>query len=233
MTSARGNSIESRWLRRGHLGPKATFPAVSSGHAPWGDRWHEVPLDGGDGVPMRLEYEGHDGEPATSVAAVFPAPDGRGMARVELRRSDMGWSFGRITIEPFDAEYGQRALGALGYGAARKQVGEWLKDDRLAPYLGDEWMTKAPRPGRAGRDSRFYARKAEQYVAACDADPKRPVAYLIERSDEYLTEGQVRWYLSEARRRGLLTKPKPGHAGGELTVEGRQLLDDSRDEGGK
>lgn len=75
------------------------------------------------------------------------------------------------------------------------------------------------RVGRAGRDDRYYAEWAAQYV---QADSRRPVADLAERYG--LKSTQVGTIIQEARSRGLLPSTKQGRAGGLLTQKARLLL---------
>lgn len=95
-----------------------------------------------------------------------------------------------------------------------------------------EWaeaMKAAPRPGRRGRDDRFYAALARDYVVVLSTSSS-PVADLGEKYA--MSRSQVRNLLHEARQRGLLTTPATrGQAGGELTDRARALLEEGDDDG--
>jgi hypothetical protein len=77
------------------------------------------------------------------------------------------------------------------------------------------------RPGRRGRPDRFYAEVAAEYVDALAGG--RPIKDVSR--ERFLSASQVRDLVSEARRRGLLTKPPKGRAGGHLTAKARAELD--------
>jgi hypothetical protein len=103
--------------------------------------------------------------------------------------------------------------------------------DRLAwcgPWgeaIAERWATafaEIPRPGRRGRDDRAYAEMAALYVEELATNPRSAVKTLALRLS--YADSQVRSILSEARRRGLLTRPPRGRAGGELTSGALELL---------
>jgi len=76
------------------------------------------------------------------------------------------------------------------------------------------------RPGRRGRSARDYAAIAALYVDAYGSGTEvKDVADALGYST-----ASVRNFLSEARRRGLLTRVGQGRAGGELTAEAIELL---------
>ncbi|HWT78643.1 MAG TPA: hypothetical protein VN648_07550 [Candidatus Methylomirabilis sp.] len=77
------------------------------------------------------------------------------------------------------------------------------------------------RPGRRGRDDLFYAGWAAKYLDSVATGPA-PLARLADK--EHLNESTIRGILQEARRRGLLTEPPPGRAGGQLTDKALALL---------
>jgi hypothetical protein len=77
------------------------------------------------------------------------------------------------------------------------------------------------RPGMRGRDDRDYAELASKYVEML-AGGRAPVKRLAEHL--HMAESRVANLLSEARRRGVLTVPPSGRAGGRLTGYGNRLL---------
>jgi hypothetical protein len=81
-----------------------------------------------------------------------------------------------------------------------------------------------PTGGRRRRDPAEFARWAALYVDACtrSAHPRE----LLARETSYSTE-HVRDTIAYARHLGLLTKPRPGRAGGQLTPKAKELLKES------
>jgi len=133
-----------------------------------------------------------------------------------------------MALEIFPATLSPPKEG-LTHAVYKSLTFEWLRTD-LRSWLGMnppeveeavELGGLALRPGRAGQNPVFYAEWARRYVDALDAT-SRPLADLARRWS--LSEGAIRGYLHEARRRGLLTEPPPGKAGGRLTVEALKLL---------
>jgi hypothetical protein len=79
------------------------------------------------------------------------------------------------------------------------------------------------RPRRnVGRDDRFFALLAREYVDRLAARSISPVADIARRRD--LKSAHVRDLLHEARVRGVLTAAKPGRREGALTAYGLTLL---------
>jgi hypothetical protein len=82
----------------------------------------------------------------------------------------------------------------------------------------------ARRPGSSGRPDRFYLDIAVRYLEAVSGrHPVEDVAAQLGMERRY-----IRDLLHEARRRGLLTKPPRGRAGGRLTGKAEKLLDRER-----
>jgi hypothetical protein len=202
--------------------------------APDGYRWWEkVPASG-----VRLEWTERAGE-VVELAAVSPFGDWA--LRVALAPGDDDEPTVTEVVlcpQPGGEPIGARRLRKLGFGAVVDAVNDWLSDPYLRERLGSPWTRPIPRPGRRGRADVEYARWARRYVEALAHAPRNPVKHLIDTApaDEVLTAGQVRWYLGEARKRGLLTDAPAGSAGGKLTAKARSLLaelDRVRDEKGK
>lgn len=101
--------------------------------------------------------------------------------------------------------------------AARQQITDTF--GRLGDDMLDAFKNPG-RPGRRGRDDGFYAALASRYVALLGSG--HPV---VDLAKEFGQEPpRVRNWLHEARRRGVLSHPTPGKAGGDLTQKGRDLL---------
>jgi hypothetical protein len=106
---------------------------------------------------------------------------------------------------------------------AREELAEFARDPlwEEAASLWD-FLHKQPRPGRAGHPDKLYASVASMYAYALDQGSHHPVVDVAERMR--LSRARVRDLLHEARRRGLLTSPPQGHAGGELTARADEIL---------
>jgi hypothetical protein len=148
------------------------------------------------------------------------------LVRVRLRRFDKEPTVRRVAIEIRDetSEVTSQLVRRLGLVEALEAV---LEDWSVGRALGSVWHHRLRRPGRRGRPEVEYAEWARRYVEALERNKRQPTAQLLADDAEagiHRTDGEVRWYLSEARRRGLLTKAPPGKAGGSLTAKARRLL---------
>lgn len=81
------------------------------------------------------------------------------------------------------------------------------------------------RPGRRGRDDRFYAVLVRDYSGLVATSPT-PVKELANKLG--YSASQIRNLLYTARQRGLLTASEPGKAGGDETDKCREILDGAR-----
>jgi hypothetical protein len=80
------------------------------------------------------------------------------------------------------------------------------------------------RPGRSGRPDVWYAKVADRYVHLLGIS-NTPTKTLAE--EMYISASSARDVLSEARRRGLLTRPPvTGRPGGELTEKAKRVVQD-------
>jgi hypothetical protein len=96
-----------------------------------------------------------------------------------------------------------------------KHFGIWFDAD-LDDFHGRR------RPGRIGRPDVWYAQVADRYVQLLRSSDT-PTKTLAE--EMYISASSARDVLSEARRRGLLTRPPVrGRPGGELTEKASKLL---------
>jgi hypothetical protein len=89
-----------------------------------------------------------------------------------------------------------------------------------------------PPPGRAGRPDLYSARLARLYTQFADPRPdgtraNAPLANLAEAGGTSTNTMARR--IKEARARGLLTSPKRGQVGGDLTDKARALLAEEGD----
>ena len=108
----------------------------------------------------------------------------------------------------FEAELERVKLGKPLIHHAGYHVADALKEPR--------------RPGRRGRSNEFFAAFAAEYIELIHQGSKRPVQELAERRN--LSADYVRDVLNQARNRGLLTRPRNGCAGGQLTGKALALL---------
>lgn len=115
---------------------------------------------------------------------------------------------------------------------------EWLEESDKAGEVTAEYKEYlrtfasglGERPGRRGREDHFYAALAALYVDKLGTT-HAPVAELADELG--YSASQVANLLYEARhRRGLLTTPPKGRAGGVLTPKGLQVLEDAQDSEG-
>jgi hypothetical protein len=86
---------------------------------------------------------------------------------------------------------------------------------RLAAFLVDG-------RGRRKRTDEDFARLAWEYVLLVNEGDPSPAKTLSDRHGGSSAVWANR--ISEARRRGLLTAPEPGEAGGQLTDRGEELM---------
>jgi hypothetical protein len=226
---------DDRWWEPPAPDPRATAALLAGGPVRGTeDEWR------GDEVPMRLDVlDGPDGP--EEVAAVVDVLDGKWVLRA-LVHPDTG-EIHEFTVkarDPHDAVTRTRAMRLVGFGAVEDQFRKWLADPVVGERLGPRWAQTSRRPGRAGRDDVHYAQWSELYVAALEASPRSPVRHIVQEvaagriqppgdgDRSHVTDAEVRWYLSEARRRGLLTPAPRGRPGGELTPAATALLADLR-----
>lgn len=158
------------------------------------------------------------------VRAYVPVPGGTSDMPYLVLRPEPGPVLDATTIRALPigemARVARMAIAEAAAGGA-----ENLRRSGLgAPEPWDsvvERFRAVRRPGRAGRPDRDYAALAQRYVELITA-----AATVGDLADEMnLSESTVRNQLVEARKRGLLTAPPRGRAGGELTERARALLE--------
>jgi hypothetical protein len=147
------------------------------------------------------KFDISSGEPVLRSVAIYPAA---------LKTPNLGLT----TAVLRDVRIG--ALNRVGRGRMTLPV-------PYGPWFGvhPNEFHRRPRPGRSGRDDSFYARWAAEYVDLVRSWPK-PLKRLAKRRN--VSESQARSLLYEARRRDLLTKSRPGTAGGHLTPKAIRIL---------
>ncbi len=109
----------------------------------------------------------------------------------------------------------------------------WAEADGQAAYVStiddafkEAILAQPKRPGRAGHPDKFYATIAKAYVDALQRGSKSPIQDLATALD-YSTH-HIRDLVKNARQKGLLSAaPGRGRAGGHLTDQGRELINQS------
>lgn len=143
------------------------------------------------------------------VSATDTTPQG-GINQDVVRRVPLG-SFGPIALSV--AEFAGRLHPALH---AAEPFGR-----QLAGVKG--LLPARPRPRRsAGRDDRFYAELARDYLASIEGGSRSPVKDLAVAREE--NAPRIRDQVHEARERGLLSKSKSGRKGGMLLPRALDIL---------
>ena len=137
------------------------------------------------------------------------------------------------TAPPITARFlRQLPLGEIQNAARHAVLKSAAADDRAreAPErsVTEHWertFDETRRPGRRGRDDRFYAELAAAYVDRVQV--KKPSARPVEdlANDMGYSPSQIRNLLYVARKRELLTSAPAGRPGGELTAKARHLLE--------
>jgi hypothetical protein len=106
--------------------------------------------------------------------------------------------------------------------ALRPHRVEWLNDTAFRRTI-----RMAPRkPGRRGRSDLFYAQLAQRYVetAKTSSSPVADLAKALSTRRRTIDRDWVSDQIRVARRRGLLSDPPRGRAGGQLTERALELL---------
>ena len=102
-----------------------------------------------------------------------------------------------------------------------------LAQKGIRPEISDlpwrQWVsTNRSRLGKGGRPDIDYAIDAQHYVFMVTSGSPQPMADLAKKFN--VSASQMRFRIGEARKRGLLTNPKRGRAGGDLTDLAKQIL---------
>jgi len=118
-----------------------------------------------------------------------------------------------------------RLLRRLPLGEIQEAARRGLMKHSLAPLPPEHWekvFVESPRPGRAGRGNLELAQVSSAYLRQVAGGSSSPTHDLAR--DMNISPGHLRNLLGAARRRGLLTAPQSGKAGGELTAKALTLL---------
>ena len=90
---------------------------------------------------------------------------------------------------------------------------------------GADVLAARPRPRRnTGRDDRYFAVLADEYVRLIETGERRPTTKLAANRSE--SPAKIRDRLHEARERGLLSPGEPGRRGGSLLPRAIALVKD-------
>lgn len=209
--------------------------------APW-LAWQDEDTDGDRGWTVALRFERRDGSTDLVDLHVFstgePSALGRGIplpGKVQEQWNARGGAVFRTTALFEGTNYRPGALPPPGgittrmlrrypLGRIEANARRYLAEHDELHLEVPDWSAQAhTRPGRRGRADLFYAQIAADYVAALDSGASAPVSAVADR--RHLARTTVRNMLSEARRRGLLTRPtRRGTADGSLTRKARDLL---------
>jgi hypothetical protein len=208
--------------------------------APW-LAWQDEDTEEDRGWTVALRFERRDGSTDLVDLHVFstgePSALGRGIplpGKVQDKWNAPGGAVFRTSAlfegtnyrpgAPPPGGISTRMLRKYPLGRIEANARRYLAEhDQLHAEVPD-WSEQAhTRPGRRGRADLFYAQIAADYVAALDSGASAPVSAAADR--RHLARTTVRNMLSEARRRGLLTRPtKRGAADGSLTPKAQDLL---------
>jgi hypothetical protein len=208
-----------------------------------GPVWVVLPLDNDWDSYVRFEAE--DGHPVIAELRVLPRLDAPGVPAHRDKQADR-WVTVTLGQAPESAVPSggltARALRRVHLGRAielaYEQLEDWLERDQrygrpLPSKFTQEAVSVPRRPGRKGRDDRFYAVVAAAYVDALKRGSRQPVRAaartLGESSGGTYEPAYVRDLLHVARQRGLLTRPPKGRAGGELTEKALGALNEKRE----
>lgn len=111
---------------------------------------------------------------------------------------------------------------------------EWSRRALIEHGLIEVARQGASPAGGSRLSDEFLAEVAARYVSLVSSGIRHPIAPLIEQleSEAQVSRSRdaVEGWVRAARRRGLLTPPPPGRAGGELTERALQILTHSSEE---
>jgi hypothetical protein len=200
--------------------------------------WVESSL--GDGWIAAFRLLPQAGQMVVGEVRIFPNEGHRKPRPGESRRRTGQWSAAWLGLDA-EAPLGgltARTVRRVSFQEARSAFTEALAQlvekhgsetplPPLDPFLEgirmDDLAEQArTRPGQGGRDDRFYAAIAANYVARARSGGKQPVRELA--AELRRPASHVRQLLATARERGLLSRGVQGRAGGELTEAGRAAL---------
>jgi hypothetical protein len=121
-----------------------------------------------------------------------------------------------------------RYFQLLGFGdvliSARKAYGVWRQvieevyEEIEIDNLLEIWKSQGP----TAIDDKYYAALGSKYEKALILGLENPITYLSEELNE--NRATISSRIVEARKRGLLSRPKYGSFGGRLTAKGKKAL---------
>jgi len=200
--------------------------------------WVVLPL--GEDWDSYVRFASQEGHPVVAELRILPRTDTPGVP-ADLDEHEHDWDDVIGGMTPTHTPAGgltTRALRDVHLGRALElaygQLGRAFERGRRHPTFpvpvsfAEQAVSTPRRPGRKGREDRFYAIVAAAYVDAIERGSRTPVVSAAEalsnaRSGPY-EPPYVRDLLHVARQRGLLTRPPRGRAGGQLTDKARALL---------
>jgi hypothetical protein len=187
--------------------------------------------------PYRLNFHGtykRGKEPVVSFS--FDPEDLPGWrVTMRYRLHDGAIRFVGLSIDP--AEPGDVPDEGSIFRRSRKleaQVHRELREPMIQRLLPPAWRGVVLAKRRSGRrpiTDLELAELAEAYVQACEEQPRRPTALLVERRHESYDTLQAN--LRRAAKRGLLVRNGHGKAGGHLTDRARTILTDKEQTNGE
>lgn len=206
--------------------------------------WVVLPL--GEHWDSYVRFDAQAGHPVIAELRILPRTDTPGVLGPHDPHAD-DWLTatlgGTPEVAPPEDGLTTRALRRVHLGhaleLAYEQLDQWIDRERRqpdwqrpVPAFTDDAISAPRRPGRKGRDDRFYATVASAYVDALERGSRKPVVdaaqSLGDKTGGSYEPTYIRDLLHEARRRELLTRPPKGRAGGQLTEKAFMAL---RDEG--
>ena len=182
---------------------------------------YELPLE--DGWLLACTFMRRDDELILAELKIVPLTD----TATDDPRSMGTWS--RLSGDVPNGGITSSLLRSIPIGEITKGVLGIVRDRRFKFrdwLIPDQWLdlpevSGIERPGRAGRDDRYYVVWAARYAEK--AGSPRPIAELAE--EHGLRREQVRDLIHTARERDLLTPGRRGRPQGELTAKSRALLE--------
>jgi hypothetical protein len=159
-----------------------------------------------------VEYFVEERDHGSEVIAIQVTPHG-------CPRDDRGWPVHGVDSPPLT----RRELRDIPLGP------EIIPREVINPEDMQAAGVELPAPFARGqhRPDLFYAQIAQLYVTALERHSRTPVATVARQAASNgapYSRDTIRDFLNIARRRGLLTRPRAGQAGGKLTEKAIELL---------
>jgi hypothetical protein len=194
-------------------------------------RWLDGKADHHDKVVMSIEYRVTDA--GADDVELFAVTHGLGLRRKLLPEGERprhpAENIG-VQVHRRDERYaGPASFREAGHPNVEAAKDLAWTDPALVALLGKRWgAVIKPRPGRQGRDPRYYAMVARDYVRALEVEPATPIRWMVETANlrgEKVTADQLRARVRRARKEHeFLTAPPKGRSGGRLTAKAKRVL---------